>query len=75
MEWVFVFKIKDAQSVLPRVKPLPEKWRAGAAVSSIPGNGAVLLHQPVIAGDILVKKAASFDQIFEDSQAARDDWR
>jgi segregation and condensation protein A len=36
---------------------------------------AVLLHQPVLMGDILIKKAAAFDQIFEDSQAARDDWR
>ncbi len=36
---------------------------------------AVLLHQPVLMGDILVKKAAGFDQIFEDAQAARDDWR
>jgi segregation and condensation protein A len=36
---------------------------------------AVLLHQPVLMGDILIKKADNFDQIFEDSQAARDDWR
>jgi segregation and condensation protein A len=36
---------------------------------------AILLHQPEVMGDILVKKAAAFDQIFEDSQAARDDWR
>jgi len=36
---------------------------------------AVLLHQPVLMGDILIKKAAGFDQIFEDTQAARDDWR
>jgi segregation and condensation protein A len=36
---------------------------------------AVLLHQPAAMGDILIKKAAAFDQIFEDSQAARDDWR
>ena len=36
---------------------------------------AILLHQPEAMGDILVKKAAAFDQIFEDSQAARDDWR
>ncbi len=36
---------------------------------------AVLLHQPVLMGDILVKKAAGFDQIFEDPQAARDDWQ
>jgi len=36
---------------------------------------AVLLHQPVLMGDILIKKADAFDQIFEDAQAARDDWR
>jgi len=36
---------------------------------------AVLLHQPVLMGDILIKKAASFDQIFEDSQIVRDDYR
>jgi len=36
---------------------------------------AVLLHQPTLMGDILIKKAAAFDQIFEDTQAARDDWR
>jgi segregation and condensation protein A len=36
---------------------------------------AVLLHQPELMGDILIKKADAFDQIFEDAQAARDDWR
>ena len=36
---------------------------------------AILLHQPEVMGDILVKKADGFDQIFEDSQAARDDWQ
>ena len=36
---------------------------------------AVLLHQPETLGDILIKKADGFDQIFEDAQAARDDWR
>jgi segregation and condensation protein A len=36
---------------------------------------AVLLHQPVLMGDILIKKADGFDQVFEDAQAARDDWR
>ena len=36
---------------------------------------AVLLHQPNPEGDILVKKAEGFDQVFEDDQAARDDWR
>jgi segregation and condensation protein A len=36
---------------------------------------AVLLHQPDLMGDILIKKAEGFDQGFEDAQAARDDWR
>jgi segregation and condensation protein A len=36
---------------------------------------AVLLHQPVLMGDILIKKAEGFDQIFEDANAARDDWQ
>jgi segregation and condensation protein A len=36
---------------------------------------AVLLHQPVLMGDILIKKADGFDQVFEDAEAARDDWR
>ena len=36
---------------------------------------AILLHQPEILGDILVKKAEAFDQVFEDQAAARDDWR
>ena len=36
---------------------------------------AVLLHQPEVLGDILIKKAEGFDQVFEDQQAARDDWR
>ena len=36
---------------------------------------AVLLHQPVLMGDILIKKAEGFDSIFEDAQAARDDWQ
>ncbi len=36
---------------------------------------AVLLHQPVAMGDILIKKSEAFDQMFEDSAAARDDWR
>ena len=34
---------------------------------------AVLLHQPVLLGDILIKKADAFDQIFEQN-ATRDDW-
>ena len=36
---------------------------------------AVLLHQPVLLGDLLIKKADDFDRIFEDDQATRDDWR
>ena len=36
---------------------------------------AVLLHQPVLLGDLLIKKADGFDRIFEDDQATRDDWR
>ena len=36
---------------------------------------AVLLHQPEVLGDILVKKADGFDQLFEDQAAARDDWQ
>ena len=36
---------------------------------------AILLHQPVVAGDILIKKSDNFDQVFEDQAAARDDWR
>jgi segregation and condensation protein A len=36
---------------------------------------AVLLHQPKILGDILVKKAEAFDQVFADQAQLRDDWR
>ena len=36
---------------------------------------AVLLHQPKVLGDILVKKAESFDQVFADQAQLRDDWR
>jgi segregation and condensation protein A len=36
---------------------------------------AVLLHQPVQEGDILIKKTDNFDQVFADQQQARDDWR
>ena len=36
---------------------------------------AVLLHQPVLGGDILIKKTDGFDAIFEDQAMARDDWR
>lgn len=36
---------------------------------------AVLLHQPVSQGDILIKKTEAFDQVFTDQQNLRDDWR
>ena len=36
---------------------------------------AVLLHQPIPAGDILIKKADRFDEIFEDANQTHDDWR
>ena len=36
---------------------------------------AVLLHQPIQQGDILIKKTDAFDQVFADQQQARDDWR
>ncbi len=36
---------------------------------------AVLLYQPMLLGDMLIKKADGFDRIFEDAQATRDDWR
>ena len=36
---------------------------------------AVLLHQPVQQGDILIKKTSNFDTVFADQQQARDDWK
>jgi segregation and condensation protein A len=36
---------------------------------------AVLLHQPVQQGDILIKKTDDFDQVFADQAQTRDDWR
>ncbi len=36
---------------------------------------AVVLHQPVSQGDILIKKTDNFDQVFADQQQARDDWK
>jgi segregation and condensation protein A len=36
---------------------------------------AVLLHQPIQQGDILIKKSDNFDAVFTDQQQARDDWR
>ncbi len=36
---------------------------------------AVLLHQPVLQGDILIKKTEAFDQVMTDQTQTRDDWR
>ena len=36
---------------------------------------AVLLHQPMQEGDILIKKTDNFDAVFADQAQARDDWR
>jgi len=36
---------------------------------------AVLLHQPVLQGDILIKKTENFDAAFADQTQPRDDWR
>jgi segregation and condensation protein A len=36
---------------------------------------AVLLHQPMQQGDILIKKTENFDAVFADQQQARDDWK
>jgi segregation and condensation protein A len=36
---------------------------------------AVLLHQPDLQGDILIKKTENFDQVLTDQAQARDDWR
>jgi segregation and condensation protein A len=36
---------------------------------------AVLLHQPAMQGDILIKKTEAFDQVFADQTQTRDDWR
>jgi segregation and condensation protein A len=36
---------------------------------------AVLLHQPAILGDILIKKTENFDQVLTEQAQARDDWR
>jgi segregation and condensation protein A len=36
---------------------------------------AVLLHQPVLQGDIVIKKTDAFDQVFADQAQTRDDWR
>jgi len=36
---------------------------------------AVLLHQPVLQGDILIKKTENFDAVFADQTQPRDDWR
>ncbi len=36
---------------------------------------AVLLHQPAPGGDLLIKKAKRFDEVFEEQTEPRDDWR
>ena len=36
---------------------------------------AILLRQERTFGDILMKKNANFDQVMNDTLAARDDWR
>jgi len=36
---------------------------------------AVLLHQPAVLGDILVKKTDNFDSVFAEQTQARDDWQ
>ena len=36
---------------------------------------AVLLHQPQAHGDILIKKSAAFDRLFEAGDTPLDDWR
>jgi segregation and condensation protein A len=36
---------------------------------------AVLLHQPTLQGDILIKKTEAFDQVVADQATTRDDWR
>jgi segregation and condensation protein A len=36
---------------------------------------AVLLHQPKLQGDILIKKTDNFDQVLADQAPTRDDWR
>jgi segregation and condensation protein A len=36
---------------------------------------AVLLHQPAVLGDILIKKTENFDSVFAEQTQARDDWQ
>jgi segregation and condensation protein A len=36
---------------------------------------AVLLHQPQMMGDILIKKTENFDEVFAEQAQTRDDWR
>jgi len=36
---------------------------------------AVLLNQPALLGDILIKKTENFDSVFADQAQTRDDWR
>ena len=35
---------------------------------------AILLRQPEVQGDILIKKTSNFDQVFADQASVRDDW-
>jgi len=35
---------------------------------------AILLRQPELQGDILIKKTSNFDQVFADQASVRDDW-
>ncbi len=36
---------------------------------------AILLHQPTVQGDILIKKSDSFEDLLNNQPATRDDWR
>ena len=57
----------------PEVRSLRAELRRQAA--ELVRLQAVLFYQPVVQGDILIKKAAHFDQVFADQQQARDDWK
>jgi len=35
---------------------------------------AILLRQPELQGDILIKKTTHFEQVFAEQSAVRDDW-
>jgi segregation and condensation protein A len=36
---------------------------------------AILLHQPEVMGEILIKKTDGFDQVLAEQAQSRDDWR